>query len=727
MSVKSLCFAFSLCCVPALVLANEPNDGANIAELSIEDLLALEITLDDAFDIFGALVSTQQVSVASGKQQDAFRAPAVTSVITVQDIEAMGARTLNEALQSVPGLYIGKDHSYQPIYAMRGINSAGSPHILLLVNGIPFKRVTDGNRGLGWRDMPVSNIQRIEVIRGPGSAMYGADAFSGTVNIITKTAQDINGTQAGSRFDSFNTREGWVLHGQKYGDMEVAASLNFMDTDGSESRVQRDMQSTIDEALGTRASLAPGDLRTGERTLNAQLDLSQNNWRGRFAYLGQDADSVMGAGGSLEDWGGYQREYFTVDLLYDNPVLSRNWSVTGQFNYAHDTIDSRFGMTAANISIPYFDGTQMSFFTLPEGLRGEYSSTEQRIHLGGTAFYAGFDKHLLRFGAGLRSERPIDTQVSGYIGINTDGSLIPLDYSTLMIDGQVISPTLHRKSYYGFIQDTWYLSSDWEFTWGVRYDHYSDFGGTTNPRAALVWQITPSLTTKLLYGTAFRAPSFGDAYLAYNPITQTLPTLKPETNATTELAFNWRASDKLNLGFNIYSYQVKDLIQSVSISDVLMAMNTGKIDGNGFEFEARWKLNARTSLLFNYAWMDTQYDNTELLDIPFVSTQGLPQQMAYVRMDRLLTKNWYLDAQLNWIGKQKRISASDTRSPIADTFNLGLTLRYKDVHNPRWNFAVGIRNLLDEEIVSQSISLKLPEGIPQAGRHVFAEVQYRFD
>ena len=128
------------------------------------------------------------ISLATGSHQEVSRAPAVATVITNAAIEVMGAVDLDEVLETVPGLHVSYSAvSLNPIYTIRGIHSEFNPQILMLINGIPITHLFLGNRGQAWGGMPVNNIARIEIIRGPGSALYGADAFSGTINIVTKT------------------------------------------------------------------------------------------------------------------------------------------------------------------------------------------------------------------------------------------------------------------------------------------------------------------------------------------------------------------------------------------------------------------------------------------------------------------------------------------------------------------------------------------------------------
>jgi len=161
---------------------------------------------EDLAQVFG---DQALVSIATGAKQPLSRAPGVASVITAADIEAMGATDLDEVLESVPGLHVARSsQGYSPVYVVRGVNLGFNPQVLVLINGIPLTTVYAGNRGNLWGGYPIENIARVEVLRGPGSALYGADAVAGVINIITKTAQDIDGTRLGARTGTFHTHDG---------------------------------------------------------------------------------------------------------------------------------------------------------------------------------------------------------------------------------------------------------------------------------------------------------------------------------------------------------------------------------------------------------------------------------------------------------------------------------------------------------------------------------------
>ncbi|MCV2369130.1 TonB-dependent receptor plug domain-containing protein [Roseateles oligotrophus] len=132
------------------------------------------------------------ISIATGTRQPLRLAPSVASVITAADIKALGISNLERLLEGVPGLHVTRGGAnYEPQYVMRGIVSGQTPQLLLLQNGQPMTTMLVGNKGQMWGDFPAQQIARVEIIRGPGSALYGAEAYSGVINIITKTAADL--------------------------------------------------------------------------------------------------------------------------------------------------------------------------------------------------------------------------------------------------------------------------------------------------------------------------------------------------------------------------------------------------------------------------------------------------------------------------------------------------------------------------------------------------------
>jgi outer membrane receptor for ferrienterochelin and colicins len=338
------------------------------------------------------------VSIATGTRQPIYRAPSTATVITAEDIEASGAVDLDEVLETVPGVHVSLNFLNNSNYGFRGDRGTfNNPHVLMLLNGIPVTRLFFGDRGrfTGWNGLPLENIQRIEVVRGPGSALYGSDAFSGVINIITKTAANIDGTTLGARAGSFDTYSSWWQHGGKIGDIAVAAYLRAGKTRRFKEVVRADAQTSSDLLMGTSASLAPGPVSTGHEALDGHLDLEYGKWRFRADYKGRYRMGVgVGVLFALDPAGYTYDRRFITDLTYDNAEFARDWSLSAQISWMHA---NDFGHLVA---LP--PGTPGKF---PQGMIGEPALWEKHTRFEVNGVYTGLRGHRVRLGAGAVSQR----------------------------------------------------------------------------------------------------------------------------------------------------------------------------------------------------------------------------------------------------------------------------------------------------------------------------------
>jgi len=719
---QALIYILILCifCFP-IAYADENDEQTSLdylIGLDILDLGEVETGLEDVFDIFNGVMEMrqQQVVSATGIKQPSHRAAAVTTVITAQDIEAMGATHLDEVLETVAGLHVSHaPFFYNAAYTIRGIKNNTNSRVLVTVNGQPIKSAFSGNSEYIARFFPINNIARIEIIRGPGSALHGADAFAGVINIITKSTADIEGTEAGTRIGSFDTQELWLLHGKQYHGFNIAYSLQYFHTDGFKETIVSDLQTEIDEQLSLfnlpPASLAPGPANVKERYLSSHIDVSKGAWRLRTGYQGRrDVGAGAGSAFSLDPLGNSESDRIDFDLSHETQ-LAQYWNIKTRLNYVN-TQDASF-LQASPPNSFLLDRT-----FLPEGLLSESRFSEHQARLDIAGFYGGFRNHLLHMGAGYSYEKLYDVETFN----NLDATGQPLPPSSALTATAPFIPEEHRNNWHLYIQDTWAFADDWELTAGVRYDHYSDFGGATNPRLALVWYTLPNdvLTTKLLYGRAFRAPSFRELYIQSAELVGN-PNLSAETIDTFELAFDYSLTKRLQFALNLFTYEISDIIDiPVQASQTTVTNQTAKQEGYGFEFEARWKMHKRASLLFNYAYAKNEDKGTD-------ADVGLyPQQQAYLRTDWSVLPDWYLNTQVFWIADRAR-AANDNRAEVEDYWTVDFTLRHRPqvIRSGDWNLALGIRNVFDEAVFEPT-EYQPANDLPMAKRHLFFEVRYKF-
>jgi iron complex outermembrane receptor protein len=242
-------------------------------------IVCAENKVDDFFAMSPAELAATPVTIATGTPKPIFQSAAVTTVITAEQIKSMGATELHEVLETVPGVHACLQAStYDYNYTMRGVRNATNSQILMLLNGT---RITTPFRGttMSSLELPIEAIQRVEVIRGPGSALYGADAFTGVINIITKKTKDIGGTIAGARVGDHSVQSGWGQYGAQWAGWDVATSLQYQHTSGDDGRIiNADSQTAYDKKFGTQASHAPGPLNTRYETLNGHLAMQRKHW-----------------------------------------------------------------------------------------------------------------------------------------------------------------------------------------------------------------------------------------------------------------------------------------------------------------------------------------------------------------------------------------------------------------------------------------------------------------
>ena len=700
MKSSDLC---TLCLAAALSLAASAVMGQQSSE---EDDLSL---------VYGDKAT---VSIATGTLQTLRRAPAVATVITAEDIAAMGATDLDQVLESVPGVHVNRSaNNYSPLYVVRGVFSQFTPQVLVLQNGIPITTLYQGNKGNLWGGYPVEHIARIEIIRGPGSALYGSDAYSGAINIITKTAGSIQGTELGARIGSFSSRDGWIQHGGKLGPVDAAAYLRVGHTDGFKSIIKADAQTRNDALFGTDSSLAPGPVNVGNDAIDANLDLGYGKWRVRAGYkLRDNMGTGAGIASALDPVGQQKSQRITADLSWTDPQFTRDWSL---------------GLLVSHLRYMQLTPTDYQLFPpgmrfptgpFPNGMTGGPDTWERQLRISAFAGYSGLRGHNLRFGLGHDDLDLYRTHETRNFNYTAGGLPIPLPS---VIDFSDTNPFLfpqRRKINYLYVQDEWSIAPDWAMTAGVRHDRYSDFGGTTNPRFALVWNASLDLTAKLLYGRAFRAPAFVESYGITNPVALGNPNLRPETNQTIEAAFSWQAHSDTLVNLSLFRYTMRDIIRTVPnpvAGTGATYANTGSQTGRGAELELVWDANRNLRISGNYAYQRS-------IDAGTGQDAGYaPRHHFYARADWRFAGDWLISPQVNWVADRRR-AAGDARPQIPDYTTLDLALR-TNRGKGRWDIAAAVRNLFNATVLEPSLApgAAIPNDLPMAPRAFYLQAMYR--
>ena len=671
--------------------ANTDERLDHFLSLSLEDLVKLETT------------------IATNTKHTITNAPGVVTLITADDIKATGATNLMDVLEGVPGIHIRASHfAFRPLVHFRGANAAQT---LLMVNGTPMKDMMWGF-GIFWKGLPTSMIDRIEIIRGPGSALFGTDASAGVINVITKTAGKIENSEAGIRVGSFNTKTAWMQHGDNWNGFDIGLTAELFSTDGHDPFIEADAQTSSDQTYATNISHAPDTAGYGWDNKDIRFSIAKNNWRLLADYMQHnDLEIGLTGAGVLDPVTQASDSRYNIDLLYNDESFSQNWALDAELSYLH--LDYTSGDGFQERPPGYTDATGV----YPDGIINQMRSAERRMNIETSGLYSGIENHGLRLGAGYTQQDLYSVEQFINSGIGPNGILLPVGSPLVNVSDTpyAFAPEKIRKISYLFLQDVWAIDDELELTVGARYDDYSDFGNTFNPRLALVWENSDRLTTKLMYGQAFRAPSYQELF---SETSRTLgnANLNPEQSKTTELAFSFIATKDLHLNLNLYSLKQTDIIRAIAVTGLAKPQfqNTGDHTIHGFELEAQWQTTKDVRISGNYS-RNNQDDSV------FRTIQE-PDQNAYLRLDWGYLPEWNWNLQSNWISERPRASG-DNRPPVEDYFLTDTTVRY--ARSESWEFAASVRNLFDVDAREYTGSA-IPNDLPLPERNFYAEMRYTY-
>lgn len=710
------------------------NNNSLLALLLIVGGFAGTAVADDEVvdELLGLYGSEEFISIATGYRQPVSKAPAVASIIDSDEIKRIGATDIDDVLELVPGLHIARSYQgYNPIYTFRGVYSDFNPQVLMLVNGIPVTNLFTGNRSNTWFGMPVSAIQRIEIIRGPGSAIYGADAFAGVINIITKSGQDLNGAEVGVRHGTYDTSDFFTTYGKEWTDSSLGFILEGSRTNGLDKIIESDAQSFLDQQTGTNASYAPGPLNLQRDSIDMRLDYRYKDLVIRGGYQGRfNAGGGVGLVQALDNSSEYRSERINADITYGIDSLLPDLSATFSASFLHTTqeVEENVILFPPGSTGLFLDetGSPLPPGLFPDGVIGNPEVYERHNRVNANFHYTRFVDHDLSLGIGyyhgdvykVKESKNYCTDSVSCDYILTQGGVVDVSDTPF-----VFLRESDRKNYYIYLQDIFNLANDWELTAGLRYDHYSDFGETINPRLALVWSTSNSLTTKLLYGEAFRAPAFTETRNINNPAALGNPDLSPETLRSVELAFDYKPIYALNTIFNMFYYEWDDIIQFVpGPGGGNTAQNAGQQNGYGAEFEAKWNLSPDIYLLANYSWQKSTNDSTDR------DAANAPEKQLYLQANWQLNSDFELNLQTNWVMDRRR-EFNDPRSSVDDYVLVDITLRKSNIWNDI-DVALIVKNVFDEDAREPSPNgvpqPLIPNDLPLPGRQLMGEIRYQF-
>lgn len=507
---------FTLLVIFSPILAIYAEDTAVSAE---EMRSLLRLSLEELMEV--------KIITVSKSEETLNRAPGVINVITAKEIEQFGSNSLFEVLERVTSTYMTGFHLFpQNNVALRGdLTSHVDNHILILVNGRPFRESFGGSFAFSiYLAFPVSLIEKIEIVRGPGSVLYGTNAFSGVINIITKTqlspSQPING-QIMLKRGSF---------GMQATEANVIVNQEHFKWVGGIKRFREDgwMFRAINESGGL------SEIPYREDNLGAYLFWEYQGFKfnALFVQSAQDVWFIPAAQGQTRN----ENQRVLLDIGHTQK-FSDNWTAQANLTYnGHDTLINNIPYVAGNTTSPQSDDTLLEWTHFLK--HGQWNWL-----LGGTTSFLSAE----------RSE--IKTYGTSY-SLYAQGQYQWSDSLHLLAGSQIVKP----------------VDIDWEIV----------------PRLGLVYELTPDFGVKVLHSQAFRNSIYEEKFGAGGGILIGNPNLTPEMITTTDFNLFYNTQDYQLSATYFHSQQQDLILKvPVPNTNSTTFANAGEITFDGFELEGK--------------------------------------------------------------------------------------------------------------------------------------------
>ncbi len=680
----------------------------NLVFIVLASLLLSELSAASPEDVATAYGGIDMVSLATGYSRPLFDAPVSASIVSRRDMVDSGARNLAELLQTVTSYYVeSPDGGRTTNIAVRGLES----RVLLLVDNVPLYQGLY-NALFGIQDLPLDNVERVEITRGPGSALYGADAVAGVINIITRTSMANTPREVGASVGNLETGGGYGIYGSHVGDLHLALYGGYTQSHATNRIVQADAQTAFDAAFHTHASLAPGPLDDQVKTVNARVELSDAHWRLRATWHNDfNVGDGIGTAAALDPSGKATSQSGSLELVYKNQ-LSTSWDLSGYAAYTD--VEQTDHVTL------YPPGAFHDHF--PQGVRQIIDENERRVRGEVTAIYGTNRNRLLMSVGGFIEDARTTADIRNYLVKH--GAVIPT--GVFAPGAGVGAPLLvgdRRDTVeYGVLQDEWAFARDFSLIAGTRMDYYNHFGAQWSPRAALVWSLTQRATLKLLYNEAFRPPSVTETQSNGTFAALGNPDLHPSKTRMGELQFGYHLP-AVDLTASLFRYKTNSLV--VTTVDITSPLGLAYINGesdtaSGLDGEARWHLGQAITISVNGMVQrhTAESDNYYIAKSP-------PEKLVNVTADLGLAPQWNLYLSGSGVFDQGR-AASDPRPRPPNYGLLNLMVRTSALPS---GLVASLRatNVLNKYYVQPSSSpTAVPDDIPQPGREVTLQVTKAF-
>ncbi|WP_105168118.1 TonB-dependent receptor plug domain-containing protein [Pseudoalteromonas sp. T1lg23B] len=649
-------------------------------------------------DIYGlSLEELQNVSVTIATKTDTQLryTPSTVSYFSKQQIQQLGIETLSELFAHIPGFYsmYNSVEGNQSYLITRGHPQKYANTLLVLINGQRLNE--DYTGGINYIDRFVSlhNVEKVEVIRGPGSTLYGSNAFNGVINIVTKIENNIE-VALGS-FDRREINGGYRYHGEKLS-FGIDARLYEDDGDTLGNVFDRfNLQTTTNDAH--QANQVEAFISFAGFTLRNHYLNSKRKNHYLFRRL-RDGTAEL------------ETKHWLSRLEYQNSQ-NEDWMLKTGFEYSKA---KRKSLTALELQ-----GTGP--FVPADFLFGE-NFTHDSYRANVDFSYQLFDDHRVSSGLELvRSQVP-----GGYLRSNYNifGDLEYFgDVVELTEPQQRIILDKERRIKMAYVQWESIWNENWRSTIGLRRDSYNDVANRTNPRAALIYAPNDQHTFKVIYGEAYRVPSLGDLYDEESGLTFGNQNLQPTTLKALELVHQYVGED-FSISTSVFRNDIDDLIDFRVDGDNVFLDNIASNSARGVEIDWQLRLFAKVQLKGFITHLFSNQTRIEAEQQTTPSHLLVPRTYSMTSLVYYPNQNLSVSVSVNGRGAVEVLSDKDSSTVVSAAVNYQL--------NDNMSLSLDVNNALDSNYSTSAIipfgeKSNQPFGEYQArGRNVSLSYRYQF-
>jgi outer membrane receptor for ferrienterochelin and colicins len=643
--------------------AGAQQDVKDLSEVSLEEL------------------SNIQVYSASKHMQSASEAPASVTVVTADEIQKYGYRNLADILRSVPGFYVTYDRDYTFV-GVRGFGRLGdwNSRILVLIDGHRINNNVLGQAMLGNEFLvDVDMIERVEIVRGPSSSLYGANAFFAVINVITRTSKQVKDWELSFQTGSFGTNEGRATYGHQFHGLGVLLSGTFYNSTG-----QTLFFPQFDNPANNNGITSDTDYESYKHIL-ATLTYHGFTLQGLFSTRDKGVPTAY-FGAVFNDPSDYNIDsHQYVSLDYQHPI--GKWQLDAGTSYDQARLQGPVP------EAPLISGEPIVLSTY--SFRGNWWTGEIKVSRD------LFERNHLTFGSEVRDNLRQD-----------QGDLLnPPNAFTPEPNNSLITAL--------YVQDEFGITSRLTLNAGVRYDHYSTFGGTTNPRAALIFRAADKTTLKLLYGNAFSAPDVYETSPDFGVFYDDNLKLQPEHIQSLEARVEQGLGQYFQLSSGVYRNRISDLITLVSVpSDGnFQYQNAGNAQALGMDVEVSGRATNGLQGKASFEYVDAYSDSAG-----HPSLNNSPGPMAKLNLIYpLIDQRLSAGVEGQFLGR--RLTLLEDSLSSYQVFNLTLLGHAVGKH---LDLAASVWNVLDKKYFDPGRPEDPEDAIQQDGRSFRIKITGRF-